>query len=75
MVKCCTAWSTSNRQQVYVRQPPEPPDGTNKSRTDVELNSFLPSATRIWNALSEDVVASPLLPAFQSAVQGWLKAR
>lgn len=44
------------------------------SRTDVYLHSFFPSATRIWNALSAEVVASPSLPAFQSAVHGWLRA-
>jgi hypothetical protein len=45
------------------------------SRTDVCRHSFFPSAIRIWNALKEDIVELPSLPAFQSAAQGWLKAR
>jgi hypothetical protein len=44
------------------------------SRTDIYLHFFFPSATRLWNALSADVVASPSPPAFQSDVQGWMKA-
>jgi hypothetical protein len=39
------------------------------TRTDVYRHSFFPSATRLWNSLTEDAVAAPTLPAFKTSLK------
>ena len=43
-----------------------------RSRTDAHRHSFFPSAVRMWNSLPSGVSLAPTVPAFKSAVEGWL---
>ena len=46
-----------------------------QSRTDTYLQSYFPSAIRLWNSVSTDASSAVTLPVFRTVLTGWTEGR